>query len=110
MAYDQALADNLRAVLRPRGIDTEVKMFGGLCFMHRGNMVCGADKGRYLFRVGKDNDEAALGRPGATPMAMAGRISKGFVWVDASACDRRALEGWVDLALAFVATLPAKAR
>ncbi|MCW5696723.1 MAG: TfoX/Sxy family protein [Bauldia sp.] len=108
MAYDEALAENLRTLLLPQGVDVEVKMFGAVCFMHRGNMVCGADKGRYLFRVGKENSAAALARPGATPMAMAGRVSQGFVWVDAGQCDRRQLKAWVDIALGFVATLPAK--
>lgn len=29
-----------------------------------GNMLCGVEVGRYMFRVGKDLEAAALARPG----------------------------------------------
>ena len=65
MAYDEALAEALRGMLR--GVDglSEKKMFGGLGFFINGNMLCAADKGRYVFRVGKGQEAAALKRPGA---------------------------------------------
>ena len=48
-------------------------------------------------------------RPGARPCDFTGREMKGFVLVDYDAgLNSRALTGWVDLALAFVATLPPK--
>ena len=69
-------------------------MFGGLCFLLRGNMLCGTGKADFMFRVGKDQDAAALKRAGARPMDITGRVMKGFVWVESGAkCDSRTLEG-----------------
>ena len=44
MPYNETLAGILRDELaRLEGV-TEKKMFGGLCFMLNGNMLCGVDK------------------------------------------------------------------
>ena len=55
MAFDQELAEELRAVLATAApvSPTERKMFGGLTFMVGGNMCCGV-MGECLFvRVGE---------------------------------------------------------
>ena len=55
MAYDEGLAELLRGDVAELGAIAEKKMFGGLCFMLNGNMLCGVHKGGAMFRVGKDN-------------------------------------------------------
>ena len=53
MPHDPYLAElNGSALARPAGI-TEKKMFGGYCWMLNGNMLCGVEVGRFMFRVGK---------------------------------------------------------
>lgn len=79
MAYDEALAQALRADLAHLDGVTERKMFGGLCLMLDGNMVCGVHRGGGLFRVGRDGMAAALALPGVRPMEMGGRRMQGFV-------------------------------
>ncbi len=54
MAYDEGAAALLRDELVGTGEVREQKMFGGLCFMVNGHMVCGVHKGGGMFRVGKD--------------------------------------------------------
>jgi TfoX/Sxy family transcriptional regulator of competence genes len=103
-----ALAERLRRVFAKRRGITEKAMFGGICFLHRGNMLCGTAKQGFMFRVGKEQDAAALKRLGAQPMDFTGRRMAGFVWVDPAACDARALRGWVALAEGYVGTLPEK--
>ena len=44
MAYDDAVADRVRALLKRRKGISERKMFGGIAFMLNGNMVCGVMK------------------------------------------------------------------
>jgi hypothetical protein len=39
MAYDEGLAHRLRELLEEDPVVTEKKMFGGLCFLHRGICV-----------------------------------------------------------------------
>lgn len=85
-------------------------MFGGVCFLLRGNMLCGTGKADFMFRVGKDQDAEALSRKGARPMDITGRAMKGFVWVDPASCDSRALARWIGMAEKYVAALPSKRR
>ena len=83
MAYDEALAERFRAALARRKNITEKRMMGGVCFLVNGNMIGGADRnksgaGRFMFRVGKDNAEAAEALPGAEQMVQGGRKMSGF--------------------------------
>lgn len=109
------MADDLlfrmRAAFAPREL-AEQKMFGGTCFMLNGNMVGGtASRGGLLLRVGKDADGAALARPHATPMMHTGRPMPGFVHVGDEGIRTDAdLKAWLDLALAYVETLPPKVK
>jgi hypothetical protein len=108
MAYNETLAMRVRQALPDQRIE-EKKMFGGLAFMLGGNMVCGITKDDLMVRVGPDNHEAALERAGARPMDFAGRPMRGMVFVDAVGYTSDSdLNEWVDLALAFGASLPPK--
>ena len=105
---NETLARRIRAALKGRRNVAEKKMFGGVCFLLRGNMLCGTGKTDFMFRVGKDQDAEALARPGARPMDITGKAMKGFVWVGPKACNARALKGWIALAERYVAALPPK--
>ena len=98
----------MRGALRRRAGVTEKKMFGGYCWMLNGNMLCGVEVGRFMFRVGKTLEADALARPGASPMDITGRPMKGFVWVRAVEAEGRALKAWIDLAARYVGAMPAK--
>ena len=109
MAYDEGLAALLRADLVWRGNLAERRMFGGLCFMLEGNMVCGTYRDGGMYRVGKLNAPAALALPHVRPMTMTGRPMRGVVEADRPAIEDRDLRGrLLALALEFVAGLPAK--
>jgi hypothetical protein len=110
MPCDPELADAMRAALRGRRNVVEKKMFGGYCWMLRGNMLCGVEVGRYMFRVGPDLEREALRRPGAKPMDITGRPMKGFIWVDAGHAADGALRDWIDFAARYVQALPAKTK
>lgn len=107
---NDALAAKLRKALYTHRSITEKRMFGGVCFLLRGNMLCGTTKTDFMFRVGNDQDAEALSRPGARPMDFTGKVMKGFVWVDPDSCDSRALKRWISLAGNYVGTLPAKGK
>ena len=109
MAYDEGLAKILRADVSELGQVVEKKMFGGLCFMLDGHMLCGVHKGGGMFRVGKDRHGAALAVEGTSPMAFTGRPMGGLVDVTDDLLqddDRRGQ--LMALALAFVRSLPPK--
>lgn len=113
MAYDEELAARYKKALGRRKGLTEKRMMGGVCFMLNGNMVGGADRntagvGRFMFRVGKDNEAEALTRTGAEIMQQGGRRMTGMVFVDETSCDDQTLAEWIKLALKFVKSLPPK--
>jgi hypothetical protein len=68
----------MRNALKERDDIQEKKMFGGYCWMLRGNMLCGVEVGRFMFRVGKELETEALQRSGASPMDITGRPMRGF--------------------------------
>jgi TfoX N-terminal domain len=108
MPYDPELADAMRKALSSHKDIEEKKMFGGYCWMLRGNMLCGVEVGRYMFRVGKELEAKALSQPGAKPMDITGRPMRGFIWVDAKTAKGKTLEDWIACAAQFVGTLPPK--
>lgn len=108
MAYDPALADLMRAALAGRPGIGEKAMFGGICWFLNGNMLCGVEVGRFMFRVGKANEAAALALPGAEPVVFGARTMGGLVWVEAEACQTTGLEAWIARAADFAGGLPEK--
>jgi TfoX/Sxy family transcriptional regulator of competence genes len=77
--YDERLSERVRLALKPRRGISEKKMFGGLAFLLRGNMLCGVIDQDLLVRVGADAYEQALARPHAREMDFTGRPLKGVV-------------------------------
>ena len=104
------LSDRIRALLDPRLIVTEKRMFGGRAFMVSGNMLLAVSKeGVLLARVGKDSVAGHLALPGASPAIMGERTMGGYVEVGGDVLeDDHVLGQWIASALAFVSTLPAK--
>jgi TfoX/Sxy family transcriptional regulator of competence genes len=108
MAYDEALAERVRAIIARDGL-SERKMFGGLCFLLNGNMLAGVQERGLMLRVGPQRFQRLLARPGARPMDFTGRPMNGFLYVNRDVCETDAdLSSWLDEALGFVETLPPK--
>ena len=109
MAYDEVLAERVRDHLADNPEIIEKSMFGGIAFMHAGNMCCGIVDDVLMARVGPDQYEEALEKPHARVMDFTGKPMKGFVFVDPAgfAEDDQLLE-WVGLCAGFTATLPPK--
>lgn len=109
MAYDEKLAQRVRRALGNMEGVGEKKMFGGLCFMLNGNMLCGVEKDMLMLRVGKEAYENALQQPHCRVMDFTGRPLAGYVTVaPAGLGTARALKRWLERGLTFVTTLPPK--
>jgi hypothetical protein len=110
MAYDEKLAERVRADLDVRGLRFEErKMFGGLTYMISGHMCAGIVGDELMVRTGPVAHAAALKRPHARPMDFTGRPMKGFLFV-APAGVRTAggLRKWLDLGVEHAQSLPPK--
>ncbi len=113
MPVDETLAARMRDALAAHAGISEKRMMGGTCFFLNGNMLGGARRhkdgvGRFMFRVGKAQEAAALSDPAAQEVIHGTRKLGGFVRVDEKACDGDALKRWMELCFAHAATLPAK--
>jgi hypothetical protein len=110
MAYDEELAERIRAEIAGEQNLTEMKMFGGLAFLIGGNMAVGVSgKGGLMIRCDPDQTEALMGEPGAQPFEMRNRDMKGWLRVEADAVeDDDALRAWVERGTAYARSLPPK--
>jgi hypothetical protein len=109
VAYDERLADRVRALLSDEFGVTEQKMFGGLAFMLRGNMCCGVMGEDLILRLGPEGGASALEEPGIGQFDFTGRPMKAFVVAEASAiAAEEDLRRWVGEAVAFAGSLPDK--
>ena len=105
MAYDEELADRIRALVAGEPALTEKKMFGGLAFLVDGNMaVAASGQGGLLVRVDPEESDDLVASTSARPMEMRGREMKGWLRVD----DDREVAVWVERGVAYARSLPAK--
>ena len=109
MAYDETVAQRLRAELGTLPGLTEKKMFGGICFLLGGNMVCGVLGDDLIMRVGAAQYATSLAQPGARVFNFSGKPMTGWVMVAPEGYTSEVdLAQWVKLAVAYVGALPAK--
>lgn len=108
MPHDPHLADLMETALAGRENVEKKTMFGGYCWLLNGNMLCGVEVGRFMFRVGKYLQDEALTRRGAEIVDFNGRKMGGILWVEEEAARKAGLENWITLAEQFVGSLPAK--
>jgi TfoX/Sxy family transcriptional regulator of competence genes len=86
------------------------KMFGYPALFVGGNMATGLFAEQWVVRLGREDIDELLGMPGAGPFApAAGRTMTGWGTLPPDVvADDAALDAWVERAIAFAASLPAK--
>jgi len=109
VAYDEALADDIRNKIGDHPGLSERQMFGGIAFMINGNMAVGVSGDELMVRVGKDKHEEAVGLPGARIFDMSARPMRGWVAVAPDGFAQEAdLDAWIERGVAFAESLPSK--
>jgi len=101
LAYDEELADRIRALLDGRN-PIEKKMFGGVGFMVGGKMaIAASSKGGILVKVDPADSEELCSEPGVERMVMRGREMGGWLRVRSERLeDDQDLLGWIDRGVA----------
>jgi len=108
VAYDEVLADRVRAHLDGEPALTERKMFGGIGWMLAGNMAVGLMKDGLMVRLG-DRTEDALEEPHTSQPMMGERPMKGMVVVAPEGVQTdEQLGAWIDRGAAVARSLPPK--
>jgi hypothetical protein len=112
MAYDEVIADRIRALLNDEPSLTEQRMFGGLAFLIGGNMaVAASGQGGLMVRVNPAQSDDLVASTSARPMEMRGREMAGWLRVDGGEVTTPgSLERWVRLGTEYARSLPAKQR
>jgi hypothetical protein len=109
MPYDDGLAQRVRELLEEEPGFDEKKMFGGICFLLFGNMVCGIINDDLIVRVGIDVYEKALKLPQTKKFDLTGKPMKGWVMVLSPGLESdETLDQWVQKAVTYVRSLPPK--
>lgn len=102
------LLQRVRAALPDTTIE-EKRMFGGVCLMLNGNMLCHASKKGLMVRVGKAQEDAALRLAHFAPCDGAGRAMPGFVIIAPEGLlDDQGLKAGLKMAMQYVSVLPIK--
>jgi TfoX/Sxy family transcriptional regulator of competence genes len=107
MAYDNELADRVRAELEGRALFAEKAMFGGLAFLVNTHMACGVMGEDLMVRVGKEAHDEAIAK-GAREMDKTGRPMRGLVVVPGPTLDADSLASWLEQAVRFAESEPRK--
>lgn len=111
MAFNEGLANDVRARLSSQAGVTEQRMFGGIAFMINGNMAVGVSDDELMVRVGKEAHDQAEARRGARTFDMGARPMRGWISVSKAGYETdKDFNSWVDQGAAFATSLPPKQR
>ncbi len=107
VAYDEGLAERMADCVPPHA--TQKKMFGGICYLDRGNMACGIVADKLMLRLTKELVAEYRREPHTADMDFTKRPMPSMMYVDAEGiADDDQLRLWVDRAFSFTAGLPSK--
>ena len=109
MAYNEELADRVREIVsRKKGIE-EKKLFGGVGSLLNGNILVCVWKEFLIVRLGPEEGTKALKEKFVIPFDITGKPMKGWVMIVPDGVEEDAqLKKWIQRAMKFVETLPAK--
>jgi TfoX/Sxy family transcriptional regulator of competence genes len=109
MAYNESIEARIKNIVSGWKNTDSKKMFGGICHLLNGNMLCGVYKDFLILRLGEENAERALELPFVKPFDITGRAMKGWVMVKEDGFKKQEeLETWLNQAEGFVRALPVK--
>jgi len=102
MAYDEELARRVRMALEDMPGVEEKKMFRGITFMVNDKMCICISGERLMCRVGEEQKEQMVEKPGVTEMIMRGKVMKDFIFVSPEAFkNKKQFDQLIDMCLDF---------
>jgi TfoX/Sxy family transcriptional regulator of competence genes len=110
MAYDNDIGQQIDKIYGSKAGITSKRMFGGVCYLHRGNMAFGIYKDNIIVRLGSEDEaEGYVDGGQALPFDITGRAMKGWIMVPKSKLTRRSdYRRWLDKGLKLAKSLPSK--
>lgn len=109
MPYNEEIETRIRKITSRWKNTDHKKMFGGVCHLLNGNMLCGVYKDYLILRLKDDDAKKVLKKSFATPFDITGRPMKGWVMIEQKGFKTDDdLKKWLTLCKKFVTTLPPK--
>jgi TfoX/Sxy family transcriptional regulator of competence genes len=110
VAYDDELANRIRAAVQSEPGLSEQRMFGGLAFLVHGNMaVSASSQGGLLLRIDPAQAESLVDQRHVRRFEMRGREMDGWLRVDVELLESDdELRRWVDHGLSYARSLAPK--
>jgi TfoX/Sxy family transcriptional regulator of competence genes len=109
MAYDKSIEKRIDSLIAPWPNIEKKMMFGGVCYLTRGNMCFGIWKEYLIVRSDQATAQVQLQREHVRPFDVTGRPMKGWLMVTGQAWSTdAALKEWLVLGRDFALTLPEK--
>ena len=109
MPYNEEIDSRIQKIVcRWKGTSYR-KMFGGVCHLLQGNMLCGVYKDFLILRLGTENAYHALQLPFVKVFDITGKPMKGWVMVERRGFKtEKELREWLKMAKEFVKSLSPK--
>ena len=109
MAYNTLLETKIDAASGLWRNVEKKKMFGGVCYLLKGNMAFGIYKDFLIVRMDKAQGEQSLKDPNAQPFDMTGKPMAGWIMVKETGWKSQAgLARWMGIGKEFALSLPEK--
>jgi hypothetical protein len=109
MAYDEGLEARIDELLMDHDGYQKKKMFGGICWLHAGNMCFGIWKDSLIIRCGSDRHIELLRRDHVKPFDITGKAMAGWILVAHEGFEEDdELREWIDYGIQFATALPPK--
>lgn len=107
--YNTKLEEKIDAALKQWQNVEKKKMFGGVCYLLKGNMAFGIYKDSLIVRMDKDQWVQSLKDRNVTPFDITGRPMAGWVMVQEAGWKNAAgLSKWMEVGKRFALSLPEK--
>ena len=109
MPYNEKLEEKIDALVKRWQYVAKKKMFGGVCYVLKGNMAFGILKDFLIVRMDKEQGEQSLKDKNVRSFDVMGKPMAGWVMVTETTWKRQAaLEGWLGVGKKHALSLPKK--
>ncbi len=109
MSYNTKLEEKIDAAVNRWQNVEKKKLFGGVCYLLKGNMAFGIHQDFLIVRMDKELGRQSLKDAHVQPFAITGKPMAGWVMVKESGWKSPAtLREWIDVGKQFALSLPEK--
>ena len=109
MAYNTKLEEKIDDAVEQWKDMEKKKLFGGLCWLLKGNMAFGIHKDFLIVRMDKEQGEKSLKDKNVEPFAITGRPMSGWIMVKETGWKSQAgLAKWINAGRNYARSLPEK--